>query len=352
MPSTSVLDSSLPVFDFSGFRAGTSEERMKTANRVTYAFKTYGFVYLVNHGLPKERIQALFDWSKKLFLLPQEVLMSPELRRPEPESIPGNLQICARGYGPVGMEKLSNLDPNDENGLKAHRGIPDAKELFETGPYWGIGQEREPNRYPSKDVLPGFEEFVKEFFMEAQELTLDILRSIAIGLGLEENYFVHYHEDADNLFRFLRYPPIERATLSSGETARTSPHTDFGTITILFQDDVGGLQVENPENPGTYLVATPVEGSVIVNVGDFLMRWTNDSLKSNLHRVVEPPAERELGDGLELTKERFSMPYFVQADRSKVVECIESLKGDGAKYPPISAGEYINLRTNAVFKSY
>lgn len=79
---------------------------------------------------------------------------------------------------------------------------------------------------------------------------------------------------------------------------------------------------------------------------------SNDNLKSNLHRVVEPPAERDLPGGKELTKERFSIPFFVQADRDKVVQCAPGLEGDGAKYPPVSAGEYLHKRVMAAFKAF
>lgn len=83
-----------------------------------------------------------------------------------------------------------------------------------------------------------------------------------------------------------------------------------------------------------------------------ILSRSNDNLKSNLHRVVEPPAERDLADGMELTRERFSIPYFVQADRRKVVECAKGLEGAGTIYPPISAGEYLNKRVTAAFKTF
>lgn len=173
--------------------------------------------------------------------------MSPELIRPPPG--PGSLVV--RGYSEVGREKLSQ-NVFDDAGLKTLRSVPDAKEMFEMGPNKGPGQEREPNRFPSSQQLPGFEDFMNTFFWDAQALGMEILRSIASGLGLEEEYFVKYHEDADNGFRLIRYPPVQRAQMRAGTTARTTPHTDFGTITILFQDDVGGLEVEDPAKPGTY----------------------------------------------------------------------------------------------------
>lgn len=194
------------------------------------------------------KLTRTYVQSKKFFYLSESVLTSPELIRPV--SVPGQKSFMNRGYAPVGTEKLSQaLDPKT---LKTLRAIPDAKDLYEMGPDKGPGAARQPNKFPGKGVLPGFEEFTMSFFWEAHELALDILRCIATGLGLEENYFVDYHEDADNLFRLIRYPPVERAAIRAKTTARTSAHTDFGSITLLFQDDVGGLEVEDPAKPGTY----------------------------------------------------------------------------------------------------
>lgn len=191
-----------------------------------------------------KRLRVSCDQSKRFFYLPESVRTSPAVLRPEQET-PTN-----RGYCPVGREKLSQVLNDD--GLKKTRAVPDAKDLYEMGPDKGPGYAREPNRYPPRDALPGFEDFTKSFFSEAHELSMDILRCIAAGLGLDENYFAQYHEDADDLFRLIRYPAVEREAIRTGRTARTSPHTDYGSITLLFQDNVGGLQVEDPSNPGTY----------------------------------------------------------------------------------------------------
>jgi hypothetical protein len=159
-------------------------------------------------------------------------------------------------------------------------------------PTRGSGQEREPNRYPPDAVILGFREFTTSFFWEAHEFCIGssvhrdwawTRRERLCGLG--------YHEDADNLFRLIRYPAVERPVIKAGITARTTAHTDFGSITILFQDDVGGLEVEDPAKPGTYSALSSSMlfkesadhsisscchaggSSVIVNVGDFLIRW-------------------------------------------------------------------------------
>jgi isopenicillin N synthase-like dioxygenase len=238
---------SLPNFDFSDFIHGEGEHRIETAKHIVDAFKTYGFVYLVNHGISDAKVEQLFDWSRKFFALPESVRTHPDLLRPEDS----DTSYTARCYSPVGREKLSNT-VDDENGLKALRAVPDAKDMFESGPDSGPGALREPNRFPPSALLPGFEDFNREFFWEAHELSMQVLRSIGVGLGLAEDYFVQYHEEADNLFRLIRYPSVLRKQLVEGTTARTTPHTDYGSITILFQDDVGGLEVEDPARPGTF----------------------------------------------------------------------------------------------------
>ena len=105
--------------------------------------------------------------------------------------------------------------------------------MFEMGPDRGIPEQREPNKYPAEKAIPGFEDFTKAFYWDAYELSMNVLRSIAVGLGLEDEYFVDYHKDADNLFRLAHYPAVERASLVQGSAARASPHTDYGTITLL-----------------------------------------------------------------------------------------------------------------------
>lgn len=195
---------------------------------------------------------SLFSYkSKNFFYLPEEVRAEPGLIRPEP----GDKYFVARGYSPIGREKLSQAVDNGE--LESLRAVPDVKDMFEMGPDRGVPEQREPNRYPPKNEIPGFEEFTKDFYWDAHNLSMNVLRSIAIGLGLDEDYFVSCHQDADNLFRLIRYPAIERSSLVEGSSARTSPHTDYGSITLLFQDDVGGLEVEDPKKPGTYRKLAP-----------------------------------------------------------------------------------------------
>jgi len=117
---------------------------------------------------------------------------------------------------------------------------------------------------------------------------------------------------------------------------------------MLFQDDVGGLEVESPHQKGVFLPAPPIPGAVVFNIGDFLQRWSNDELKSTLHRVRAPPAKA--GDA-GISRERFSIPYFLSADRNKVIDALPGTFDENRpkKYDPITAGEYIDFRLNATY---
>ena len=154
---------------------------------------------------------------------------------------------------------------------------------------------------------------------------------------------------------------------------------DFSTCTFLFQDDCGGLEVESPvrnlvfsdpvtadsptqRTPGVFLPANPMPGAVVFNIGDFLMRWSNDSLKSTLHRVRAPPP---LADDTDMTRERFSIPYvslpvemvmadnpqFCGANKKMTIDVLPGSYSESVpkKYGPITAGEYVNMRLNATY---
>lgn len=108
----------------------------------------------------------------------------------------------------------------------------------------------------------------------------DVLSALALGLDLDnDQYFLRYHDGHGNQLRLLHYPPIETEKLSTGAAARIGAHSDWGTITLLFQDECGGLQVEHPDKPGTFIDATPVKNAMVVNVGDLLMRWSNGKIQ-------------------------------------------------------------------------
>lgn len=153
--------------------------------------------------------------------------------------------------------------------------------------------------------FPNFRAYTVNFYNTCREFQMTkLLPALAIGMDLPKDFFHHYHEHNENQLRLLHYPEAPTSVFDSGEKGRIGAHTDFGTATLLFQDDCGGLEVENHLKPGEFMSIRPE--LTLVNIGDFLMRWSNDTLKSTLHRVRAPP---KTNNDNGMTRERFSIPY-------------------------------------------
>ncbi|KIK56897.1 hypothetical protein GYMLUDRAFT_229896 [Collybiopsis luxurians FD-317 M1] len=332
------LLSSLPTIDFARFGDGSSEEARKIGQQLFTACRDVGFAYLINTGIPQGQVDGMFNWSAKLFALPIETKM----KAPHPPE-----GWKHRGYSGIGREQVSQMVFDTEE-LKAIRygKFPDFKESFEIG---NESSKRVQNIWIPEDNFPGFRTYAVNFYNICREFQVSkLLPALAIGMDLPFDFFLRYHEDAENQLRLLHYPEAPTDVFESGEKGRIGAHTDFGTATLLFQDDCGGLEVDSPSDPGVFMPVPPVPGTVLFNIGDFLMRWSNDTLKSTLHRVRAPP-RKESDNGV--TKERFSIPYFMGADRDKTIECLPGCFGPDKpkKYEPINAGEYVEMRLNATY---
>lgn len=320
------------VVDFAPFLDGTNQKLV--AEAILSSFKNTGFVYLTNHGFSEKDVQAMFTWSKKFFSLPLETKMLA----PHPAS-----GTHHRGYSPPGLEKVAQHLYETSDLTKNRAKAQDVKESFESG---REEDEVMPNIWLPDGVLPGFKEACLDFFWKIFELQQEILRALAVGFGLPSDYFVKFHTKPDNQLRLLRYPSVPFRSLETNEITRIDGHSDAGSITILFQDDVGGLEVEDPNNSGSFTPVPPIPGSIVVNAGDFLMRWSNDTIRSTVHRVRAPP-NATAADGM--VPERYSIPYFCCPDFSTVVDAIPGTwSADRPKrYEPISAAEYVMKRLAA-----
>lgn len=114
------------------------------------------------------------------------------------------------------------------------------------------------------------------FYSTCFEAASKILRALALGIGIDdEDRLLKLHSGHYNQLRLLHYPPMPARVFEEGQMARMPAHTDWSSMTMLFQDDCGGLQVEDPHVPGKFIPVQPVEGALVMNVGDLLMRWSN-----------------------------------------------------------------------------
>lgn len=186
---------------------------------------------------------------------------------------------------------------------------------------------------------------MEDFYDKAFKMELQLLSALAIALGVSEEHMRSLHNHAENEFRILHYPAVDASELADGTSTRIAEHTDFGTITMLFQDSVGGLQVEDQTELGTF---RPIESSkpteCIVNIGDSLQRLSNDTFKAACHRVTYPPAIKA-GDNA-VIPERYSVAYFAKPNRHASLLPLKEFitEETPCKYDSVTAWEWNNSR--------
>ncbi|CAN8105226.1 unnamed protein product [Discula destructiva] len=332
----------IPVLDFSKFTAGDTLERLKLGKALVKSFKDHGFVKLVNHSLPDDTITKLLNYSHEFFKLPPQIKNEIAcVRGPHPQ----------RGWSRVGSEQTAKL--RKENLVNRNPSeLMDEREHFDAGPLY---DERYPNLWPREAALPGFQGFMEDAYEACQHESLKIIAAIEVGLGLEPDTLVDRCRPAVSEIRLNRYPPTAVERLADGRVKRTWPHTDFGIITLLFQDHVGGLELEDRTRPGTFVPVTPVkigEGQkceMVVNISDTFQRWTNGVIKAGLHQVAAPPAYKANTEGM--LPERHSCVFFFKASRDTSAGPLPQFvtAENPAQYDEMTALQYQQLMTKELY---
>jgi isopenicillin N synthase-like dioxygenase len=193
-----------------------------------------------------------------------------------------------------------------------------------------------------------FKDIMLEYYDTMDKLQLKLMRYIASGLALSNpQSLVDKCNDHHENLRLLHYPTIANSSSNSNTFIRGQPHTDFGSLTLLVQDSVGGLKVQR--NDKTWIDVEPVDNSIIVNVGEMLMRVTDDRLKATLHKVEAPPAKEDGCHGNAMIPERYSIAFFCNFNKDVVLESVLDSDSDSdssitKKHPPINAHQYITKR--------
>ncbi|OJJ30905.1 hypothetical protein ASPWEDRAFT_54237 [Aspergillus wentii DTO 134E9] len=316
---------------------GTPEQREATSAALLKILKTRGVAKLKNHSLPDELIEKLFDYTRRFFALPLEDKMTA---KHPPESTPN------RGYSYVGQESISSIS-GFEKGLPQGKAVRDIKETYDLG---SARDDLVDNIWMEEDKLPGFRSFMEEFYDSCFKVELEILAALANALGIPESQMVELHNKAENEFRLLHYPPTPASELADGSATRIAEHTDFGTITMLFQDSTGGLQVEDQTQLGTFHgVESSGKTEIILNIGDSLQRLTNDTFRAACHRVTYPPTVSQGSD--EMIPERFSIAYFAKPNRNGSLFPFKQFvtPQTPCHYEDITAWDYNNLRIAKLF---
>ncbi|KIM68908.1 hypothetical protein SCLCIDRAFT_1209126 [Scleroderma citrinum Foug A] len=326
----------IPLIDFSAFRIVSSlSEKRRIADDVVNGFKEVGFIYLTGHGVQPEMIENVYTKSAEFFKLPESIKNQVAWDDPR----------ANRGYVKVGRERVTQSSDAAEIAALREK-APDTKESMEIGRDWDPVWK---NKWPREGDVPGFKSTMLQFFLACHDLHMIVMRSIALGLDLPEDFFDDKIDQQYHNLRLLSYPPIRTKLLSEEGKARAGAHSDYGTLTLLFQDVVGGLEVENPHTKH-FQPAPPIPGTVVVNAGDLLARWSNDTFRSTLHRVVAPPAQK-INDTEGITPIRQSIAFFCNPNFDAVIESLPTCVGvsNPSKHPPITTEQYIVGRLAATY---
>jgi isopenicillin N synthase-like dioxygenase len=303
----------IPLIDVAALRHGTASQREEVATQLRAACEDRGFFYIRNHGVPAALIARVFAAAERFFDLPiADKLALDKVHSP-----------CNRGYEPLRAQTLQPGAP------------PDLKESFYIGEEVAADDPRVragrfntgPNQWPPG--LDGFRDVMMQYFERAHALGTLIVRGLERSLALRSGHFDGYLDNAAATLRLLHYPP-QPADPSPSEKG-CGEHTDFGGVTLLLQDDSGGLQVWDAQRQG-WIDAPPIPDTYVVNIGDLFARWTNGRYRSTLHRVINLSG-----------RERHSVPFFFTGNPLHRVECLPSCLAPGqiATHAPVTVEEHL-----------
>ncbi|MFN3952466.1 MAG: isopenicillin N synthase family dioxygenase [Thermaurantimonas sp.] len=307
----------IPTVDLAEFLSEDPTSKKAFVQKLGKAYEEIGFVAVKNHGLSDELRDQLYDKVQRFFSLPEHIKKKYEI-----EDLAGQ-----RGYTPFGKEHAKGFNTGD------------LKEFWQFGQW--VDEPVDGELYPPNVEVfevEGFNETGKLVFKTLEKTGMQILRAIALYLGLEEHYFDPYVTHGNSILRAIHYPPI---TAEPEDAVRAAQHEDINLITLLMGASAAGLEVLNKK--GEWIPVTALPEQIIVNVGDMLQRLTNNVLKSTTHRVVNPPREQ-------WHEPRYSIPFFLHPKSSMSLTCLpQCITEDRPKaYSDLTAGEYLEERLREI----
>ncbi|MEE4661358.1 MAG: 2OG-Fe(II) oxygenase family protein [Halieaceae bacterium] len=294
----------IPEVDFSPYDEGDDAALVALAAQFNEALTGVGFLSLRNIGIDESLRDRVFEASKAFFAQPEAE--KRKLGYSDAEDNFGYQGICEESLMPGSA--------------------PDLKEAMT------LRDLHKPRDFHWPDTA--FRDLLMAFHDDCLAAAYRILRVFATDLQMDREFFVEKHGGENVTMRILHYPPLPQ---QSEQQLGAGPHTDYGMVTLLFQDLTGGLEVLDRD--GQWQPVTPRPGAVVINAGDMLERWTNKRYRSSLHRVRARPGGSD----------RYSIAFFVDPDSDTLVECLPSCTD--AEHPPLfgptSAGEHILAKIQA-----
>ncbi|MGN8084185.1 isopenicillin N synthase family dioxygenase [Variovorax sp. 22077] len=306
----------MPILDLGDWLAGGSIEPLVAQFKA--ACTNTGFFYVKNHGVPQATIDKAFEATRRYMSLPMEERLRDRID-----------ERFRRGFMPIGVTQHPGHKPDLKESYELGLDLPLSDPDVASGrPLHG------PNRWPQDK--PWLESAAMDYFNATIALGRNLLRVFAVAVGKDEGFFLQYAQKPMVQARLFHYPPQESFTnLELGAAA----HTDYGMITLLAQDPIGGLELCT--RSGEWVAAPFIEGTLVINLGDLVKVWTNGVYVSNPHRVANRTG-----------RERYSIPTFFNLDYDTPVACLPEFAPEAGEplHAPIKSGEYLVKRFAAVQK--
>lgn len=311
----------IPVIDISCLQSSNRDDWAECIQAIDIACRDKGFFYITNHGIPAEQFVVMQQTAAKFFALSET----------EKQKISVENSSQHRGWGHKHAERL------DPNGLK------DLKEFYNMALDFPMSHPQTkkcpalygPNQYPD---CAEFIQNMQQYYNLVMAVGINVLKAMALALKLEEDFFSRNFNLHTSVLRLLHYPVMKDQEKT--QTQGAGAHTDYGCITLLYQDQSGGLQVQNKEDE--WIDATPIENSFVVNIGNLMQHWTSGSYRSTTHRVVSPKNKS--------SQPRFSMPFFVEPDFDTPVSPLAQFNGSSTEqYDDIISGEWVLSKLAATY---
>jgi|TARA_B100000745_G_scaffold123624_1_gene80301 isopenicillin N synthase-like dioxygenase len=306
----------IPVIDISPLVGPQDNPKSlrKTAKEIENACKNIGFFYVKNHQIPQNHLDAVILVMQEFFNLPEEEKMKIHI---------GNSDVF-RGYTPLGKE-LTNAK------YDWHECVDFGLDLEPNHPEVIAGNQLlGPNQWPENQ--PNFRKALERHWDLMILLGRRITEGLAMSLGFDKKKFARFMNKSHSFMRISNYPPYgkdQEENVGDGIGA----HIDYGFLTILLQDNIGGLEVKNADNE--WVSAPMIPGTFLINIGHMIQRWTNDYYKATVHRVIPPKHET-----------RCSLPFFFEPNFDAIVVPLDTFcsKNNPPRYKPFHFGNYLESK--------
>ena len=298
----------IPVIDIGAMPGDNMDAKLEAAKAAREAAINVGFLYIKNHGISEDVIEAARLATERFYQLPEDVKLQYDVMKSKRH----------KGYVPVGGLSADPMIMDMQEGYEVGLELPeDDPDHLKGNALLG------PNVWPKE--MPEFQRDVYRYFEEATELGKRMYRLFALALDMPEDFFEPMVTKPCAQLRMLYYPDTDPNEAKVGIGA----HTDYESVTLLWQSEQG-LQVQN--RAGQWIEAPPIPGTFVINIGDMLMRWTNDLFVSTPHRVLNTSGRK-----------RYSFALFFAANHDTVVQCLPTCTdaSNPPKYPPTHFGYWI-----------